>query len=402
MPVPATDRPPAAGSALSTHLDSRTAATEIAHVLHDEVGTGCAMAVVFASFHHTAALREAVDTIRQTIDPRTVMAVSTEAVLGADHECETGPGMSAIAMHMPGARLRPWVTTLEQPLPLDDPSALAARIGVGDDFRAAIVVGEPFSAKMTNILPALSTCGGGRPVPVFGGMASGASQPGHNLLLLDDDEVRAGAIGVSLCGDIDVDVVVSQGSRSIGEPIAVTALEANVITELGGRAPMQILKEVAETLDEPDRELLNRGLLIGVALDESKSHLGRGDFLIRNVIALNPKDGSMAVGEVPRLGQLIQFHIRDAITADEDLRLLLDAQMMSERPFAGLLFTCNGRGRRLFPEPDHDVSVVRERLGPLPLAGFFAAGEIGPIGSRSFLHGHTAVLGLLRKRAVNG
>jgi small ligand-binding sensory domain FIST len=307
--------------------------------------------------------------------------------------------MSAIALRMPGARVTPWATTIEQPLPLDDPSALAARIGVGDGFRAAIMVGEPFSAKMNNILPALSTCcGSGRPVALFGGMASGASQPGHNILLLDDDEVRAGAIGVSLSGEIDVDVVVSQGSRPIGEPVAVTALEANVITELGGQPPMQILKDAAETLDEPDRELLNRGLLIGVAIDESKPHLGRGDFLVRNVIALNPKDGSVAVGEVPRLGQLIQFHIRDAVTADEDLRLLLDAQMMSERPFAGLLFTCNGRGSRLFAEPNHDVNVVQERLGPLPLAGFFAAGEIGPIGDRSFLHGHTAVLGLLRKR----
>jgi small ligand-binding sensory domain FIST len=379
-----TERSPAAASALSTHLDTRTAATEVAHALHDRVGGACDLVMVFATFHHTAALADAVDTIRKTISPRTVFGVSAEAVIGEGRECEQGPAISAIALHLPGVRLSPWISTPDQPLPLQDPSALAARVDVGPDLRAAILVGDPFSTPLTQILPALAAASPGRPLPIIGGMASGASQPGHNRLVLDDDVISAGTIGITVSGDVDVSYVVSQG--------------ANVISELDGRPPMELLQTLAMSADERDRDLLNRGLLVGCAIDPDKQHLGRGDFLVRNVLGLNQKDGSVAVGEVPQLGQRVQFHVRDAQTAGEDLQLLLDAQVLDDRPFAGLLFTCNGRGRRLFGESGHDIGVIQERLGPLPVAGFFAAGEIGPIGDRNFLHGHTACLALLRRR----
>jgi len=173
-----------------------------------------------------------------------------------------------------------------------------------------------------------------------------------------------------------------------------------VILELGGTAALQVLQEITNAMSEEERELLRRGVLIGNVIDEKKRHFGRGDFLVRNVLGVDQKRGGIVVGDLPRMGQTIQFHARDAVTASEDLQLLLDVQELKDKPFGGLLFSCNGRGQRLFEEANHDIGIINERLGSVPVAGFFAAGEIGPIGERSFLHGHTAALALFRKAAA--
>jgi small ligand-binding sensory domain FIST len=204
------------------------------------------------------------------------------------------------------------------------------------------------------------------------------------------------AIGVSIAGDVDLQCVVSQGCRPIGRTLVITRAQRNRVLELGGRPAMAALEEMAATLDERERDLLGKGLLMGTVIDERNRPFGRGDFLVRNLLGVDKDAGAILVGDLPRVGQTVQFHARDAITAAEDLQLLLDAEELKERPFAALLFTCNGRGRRLFGAPDHDVRIIDDRLGPLPMAGFFAAGEIGPVGARSFLHGHTAALALFR------
>ena len=388
-----------AASAISGHFDTRTAATEVAYALHDEMGGTCDLGLIFASFHHRAALPEAVEIIRRTIGPRTTMAVTAESVLADDLELERVAGLSAIGMTMPGVTLTPWMSTPKDPIRLKQPAAIAERINLTHDFRAAILLGDPFTTPITRLLPALTSCGGpDRPVPIIGGMASGASQPGHNLLVLDDRIFPAGAIGVSIAGPVDIDFVVSQGCRPIGAPLVVTKAAGNVILELGGKAALLVIQELASSLPEGERGLLGKGLLLGNVIDEHKRPFGRGDFLVRNLLGVDKEQNGIIVGDIPRLGQTVQFHARDAVTAAEDLHLLLDAQVMQERPFASLLYTCNGRGERLFGQPNHDLNIITERVGPVPTAGFFAAGEIGPIGRRSFLHGHTASLALFRRR----
>jgi len=387
--------------ALSGHLDTRTAGTEVAEQLDASIGPTCDLAIIFASFHHCAALPEAVETIRQTIHPRTTLAVTAESVLGGAEELEGLAGLSALAMRLPGVTLSPWSSTPDDPIPLSHADQIAKRINLTDDFRVTIMLGDPFTTPITRLLPALTACGGrGRPVSVIGGMASGASQPGHNVLVLDDQVVRAGAIGVSIAGDVEIDFVVSQGCRPIGTPLVITKAKENVILELGGTAALQVLQEITNAMSEEERELLRRGVLIGNVIDEKKRHFGRGDFLVRNVLGVDQKRGGIVVGDLPRMGQTIQFHARDAVTASEDLQLLLDVQELKNKPFGGLLFSCNGRGQRLFEEANHDLGIINERLGSVPVAGFFAAGEIGPIGERSFLHGHTAALALFRKAAA--
>jgi small ligand-binding sensory domain FIST len=397
-PPPPTAASPLAAASISGHLDTRTAATEIAGDLVEQVGDSCDLAFLFGSFHHRAAFAEAAEAIRQTIAPATMLGVTAESVLGVDRELEGLAGMAAIAFRLPGVRLNPWSFNPERDLPLlDDADGMRRHLGLDDELRAVIMLADPFSTPIARLLPTLANSGAdGAPVPVVGGLSSGASQPGHNALALDDRVVSMGAIGVTVAGPIGLDIVVSQGCRAIGRPVVITKAQSNVIHELGGTPAVEVIRRMTSTLSEQERALMSSGLLVGTVINEYKERFGRGDFLIRNILGVDQKHGAIAVGDVPRVGQTVQFHVRDAETAHEDLQLLLDAQQLQAPPLGGLLFSCNGRGSRLFNDAHHDIRTIRERLGEIPLAGFFAAGEFGPIGDRSFLHGHTASLAVFR------
>ncbi|MFK7959055.1 MAG: FIST N-terminal domain-containing protein [Phycisphaerales bacterium] len=389
-----------AASSISEHLDTRTAATEVAGRIHDDLAAPCDLVLVFASFHHAAALPQAMESFRTTLDPGTLVAVTTESSVGPDRELEGLPGLSAVAMHLPGVRCTSWTGVPDVPVPISRPDEIPAHIHLEDDSRGIFLFGDPFSTPITRLLPALSTAVSDRTapgaVPILGGMASGASQPGHNVMVLNDQVIAAGAIGVTLAGDVQVDAIVSQGCRPIAEPLVITKTDGQVILELAGRRAVDVVQETTRALPEHERQLLSKGLLIGHVIDETRRPFGRGDFLVRSIVGVDKQRGGVVAADPIRPGQTVQLHARDAVTAGEDLQLLLDAQQLHERPFAGALFTCNGRGERLFGEPNHDVGIIQRRIGPLPMAGFMAAGEIGPIGGRSFLHGHTAVLALLR------
>jgi small ligand-binding sensory domain FIST len=200
-----------------------------------------------------------------------------------------------------------------------------------------------------------------------------------------------------LSGPVAVDVIVSQGCRPIGSVHSVTAVDENIVESLDGRPPLAAVQDMVESLSPEDRGLLRHGLFVGRAIDARKSALGRGDFLIRSVVGVDQKRGTIAVGDELTVGERIQFHVRDAATAREDLELMLSLQALLEPARGALLFSCNGRGTHLYDQPDGDVSVIQDFLGGVPLAGFFCGGEIGPIGGINFLHGHTASLAILRR-----
>ena len=388
-------------AAISEHLDTRTAGIEVAALLDNALDGPTDLVLVFASFHHREALEDAIADIRQTLSPKTIVGVTTESVVGCDLELEGVAGLSAIAFQMPGIQIQPWVTSPKKPVPISNPDAIPDWIGLRDDTKAVFFFADPFSTPITRLLPALVSCrGDANPLPIIGGMASGASQATYNRLFLDDQAVPSGGIGLTLSGPLDLDCIVSQGCRPIGDHHRVTKVDGNVVLELGGKPALDVLQELGRSADAMERDFLQGGLLLGGVIDENRSHFGRGDFLVRSILGIDRKRKGIAAGEFYRLGKTVQFHVRDPQTAVEDLQLLLDAQQLdTQQPFAGLLVTCNGRGRSLFHEDDHDLSLIRERIGEVPIAGFFAAGEIGPIGGRSFLHGHTACLTLFRPLA---
>jgi small ligand-binding sensory domain FIST len=292
-------------------------------------------------------------------------------VVGGAREVEAGPGVSLWA----GA------TGPVTPLHL---SADTPELPDVDAASAAIVLADPFSFPIDRLLASTA-------VPVIGGMAMGGRAPGGNRLLLDDRVLHTGAAGVVLGPSVTVRTIVSQGCRPIGNPLTVTRSEGNVVYELAGRPALQRLGELAEGMPEPERMSLYRGVHFGLVIDEHKTDFGRGDFLIRSVMGGDPESGAIQVGDKVEVGATAQFQIRDADSADEDLRQLVAGR----RADAALLFTCNGRGIRLFSQPDHDASILSDSLDGAPIAGMFCAGELGPVGGHNFLHGFTASIALL-------
>jgi small ligand-binding sensory domain FIST len=230
----------------------------------------------------------------------------------------------------------------------------------------------------------------------MGGMASGGLRLRQSRLFLDGRVLSTGAVGASL-PQAEVHPLVAQGCRPVGNPYTTTRTDGNVIFELGGRPPLERLRELTAALPTRDRELLAQGVQLGVVIDEYQAEPGQGDFLIRGIAGLDPESGAIAVGDEVVVGQTVQFHVRDAGSADEDLRRTLEreaAALGTRRAAGALLFTCNGRGSRLFAEPDHDAGLLAEVLGKIPVAGFFCAGELGPVGGQNFLHAFTASIAL--------
>jgi small ligand-binding sensory domain FIST len=277
---------------------------------------------------------------------------------------------------------------------------LAEEVSFSPQTRALIGFGDPFSTPVRQLLEKLEEkCPA---IPVIGGMASSGRSPGDNVVLIDDEVLDQGFVGLSLHGPIEVQAVVSQGCRPIGHHLIVTKAHDNVIEHLGGRPALTVIQEVVDGMSPEDQQLLHNGLYIGRAIDEYRDNWSRGDFLVRNVMGMEESTGGIGITDLIRVGQTVQFHVRDAHTAEEDLNLLLAAQQKLPAPAGGLLFNCNGRGTRMFQQPCHDISATRKLLPSTPIAGFFAAGELGPIGRRNFIHGHTASFALFRPTSAQG
>jgi small ligand-binding sensory domain FIST len=372
-------------SALSRHPLPSHAVGETAGALLEQLdGDDPDLLVCFASPHFVGALDDLVNALRNLLEPRVLLGATAVSIIGNAEEVEESPALSLFGACLPGAHLIPVPLRVEE---TPDGAAVVGWPELQDTPPTLLLLADPFTFPVDGFLRRLDADRPG--LRVIGGLASAAMRPGGNRLVLDDCVIPEGAVGVFLDG-VDVRTVVSQGCRPIGQPFVVTNARGNFVIELGGRQALERLRELAEGLDDADQELVRRGLHLGVVVDEHKSAFARGDFLVRNIVGADQESGALAVGDQVAVGQTVQFHVRDADAADEDLRsLLADASAA-----AALVFTCNGRGRHLFRVPDHDASVVAELLGPIPAAGAFCAGEIGPVGGRNFLHGFTASLAL--------
>ena len=379
-------------AALSEHPVAAVATGEVAGELLERLGPAPDLVVAFLTGHHRDAFADVVAALRTLVAPTRLLAATAVSVLAAEREVEDHPAISAW-----GARFAPGTTVA--PLRLDalrtgdgvvvlglDPAALA---GAG----AVVLLADPASFPTDEVLTALRREAPG--VPVVGGVASAGFGPGANRFALDDGVHDDGAVAVVLPADAaQVATVVSQGCRPIGDPLTVTRAEANVVAEIAGRPAAERLREALEGLPEPERELATHGVHVGRVVDEHRVDLGPGDFLVRNLVGADPDTGALVVNDLVEVGATVQFQLRDADAADDDLRVLLAGHDAD----GALVFTCNGRGTRLFGTPDHDAELVTTLTGSRATAGMFCAGEIGPVGGRPFLHGFTASVALFRDR----
>ncbi|MFC5996389.1 FIST N-terminal domain-containing protein [Pseudonocardia hispaniensis] len=315
---------------------------------------------------------------------RTAIGATAGGVIGDGRGVEGEPAIAVWAAALPGVTVRP--VRLEAGLDMMETGSAGLPQPRADD-RVGVLLVDPSSFPIARFL---DRCNAAYPeFPLVGGLASGAGASG-NRLFLDGEIHRDGGVGFLLGGDVAVRTIVSQGCRPIGPTMTVTRAEQNILIELAGLPAYVRLRDILGSLSPAERTLAGRGLHLGIAMNEYAEDHGRGDFLIRGVLGADPQSGAVAVGDVVEPGQTVRFQVRDAEAADEDLTELL-AGAVAEGPARGaLLFSCNGRGRFMFPTADHDVEAVRAGLRTGGVAGFFAAGEIGPVGGRNQLHGFTA------------
>lgn len=380
-------------SAVSRELDACLAARDLSMAVRRTLqNEPVDLACLFFSSHYRRQVDELSRAISNQLSPRVMIGCSGEGIIGPSEEVEQSPAVTLWAAHLPGTTLTPLRLTFEENrFSLHD---WAAELRQHHMLPTVVMFADPFSAPMDEVLALLGDeCPG---AVAIGGMAGGGHDEGETRLLLDEDPYDDGLVAVAISGPVSIRTIVSQGCRPIGERYVVTKAERNLIHELAGMPALECLQGMFESLSGHDRNLVQQALHVGIVMDEQRNRFERGDFLVRNLIGADRSSGSVAIGDLIKEGQTIQFHVRDAQAASEDLHLLLAADRARHRqPALGaLLFSCCGRGRGLFGRPHHDVSVVRERAGDIPLAGFFAQGEIGPVAGTNFLHGYTASVAL--------
>jgi len=392
---------PRFASALSSGSDSSTAIRQAADELTAALeGETPDLVCAFATHHHGPDLEDLGPRLARATGSEVVIGCTAESVIGRGRELEGEPGLSLWAASLPDTEVRFFEISAHQSE--DAEPEFSGYPPIGDAGRSSVLLTvDPFSFPIDPFLRELNDRHAG--VPVMGGMASGTTGPGQTLFFTADGVRESGCVGAVLEGAIELRPVVSQGCRPVGKPWVVTDCERNLIRKLGGRPALEVLMETWSSLPEADQELMQSAPFLGLAIDPTRTTFQRGDFLVRLIMGLHQRDRSIAVADFVRRGQTVQLLVRDAASAGEDLRLLMQTQgggelSSREAHTAGaLIFSCNGRGSRMFKEPDHDTNCIREGLQvDVPVAGFFAAGEIGPVGGRNFLHGFTASVALFR------
>lgn len=390
-------------SSLSRQNDLDAALDECAAAIGASLGDPAAadFAAVFASPRFTRQASALAAGAAARFPNAALIGCSAAGVIGSGREEEDQAALSVTAGVLPDVTISTFHVRAEDlPSPDAPPDAWSAVVGAPLDADPHFVVlAEPFSMDGEALLAGLDYA---YPRAVkIGGLASGGNQLAPHALFRNGETRREGAVGAALSGNIVIDSVVAQGCRPIGSPMRVTGAEGNMLYTLDGESSLDRLRRVYDSLPPRDQELIRRNLFMGVAMDPLAERAGGGEFLIRNVMGIDPRAGAVAVAASLREGQLVQFHVRDAETSADDLRgSLADyASAAGERGAAGaLLFSCTGRGRHLYGRPDHDTDLFRDALGPLPLGGFFCNGEIGPVAGTTYLHGYTSSFALFRPR----
>jgi small ligand-binding sensory domain FIST len=380
-------------AALSTLEDSDRALEEVCRPALAGLGGAPDLALLFYSPGYVSGARELAAAAQRRLGARCLLGCPGQGIIANEREVEEEQALGLWVARWPQrVELSPFHVTLAY-----TPDG-ASLLGWPDELTGAdpatavlLVLADPYTFPIDDFLEQVNDSHPG--LRVVGGMASGTRGPGSCRLLNGERVADEGAVGVLLQGPVKVRTVVSQGCRPIGKHLVVTRARDNVITELGGKSPWVQLQEMWPGLPARDQDLIRQGMLhVGRVINEYQGEFQRGDFLVRNVMSLDRQTGALAITDKVRVGQTVQFHVRDAETADEDLHALLQLDVSAhERPPTGaLVFSCNGRGTRLFTEPHHDAGVIRAEAGAVPLAGFFAQGELGPVGGQNFIHGFTA------------
>jgi len=376
---------------LSTASNPRAGAMEAADKVRRELeGATIDLAIVFASGAHLAAPEATLEGVHEALAPEVLIGCGAGGIVGDGREIEGGTAVAVWA----GSFENGIVSTFHAEVQEVEGGVAVAGVPALEGAGGALLLPDPYSFPTDAVLTELHERAPG--VPVLGGVSSARTLQDGPALFLGEEVVSGGAVGVRFDG-IELLPCVSQGAIPLGPEMKITAGEGRIIKELGGRPALGALRAIMDRMTDDERALLEDGMLLGMAVEQDgeQGEDEQRDFLVRSVLGGDPETGTIAVGAAIEKGQRVRVHARDATTADRDLREALDLRreaLASDAPAGALMFTCNGRGRGMFGVPDHDAAALTTALGSIPTAGFFAAGEIGPVGGESFLHGFTATV----------
>jgi len=386
--------------AVSRESDIHTVASDIVKSINEALGPNKVdLSFVFFSTHYGERAEELVRLLWDAMNPEVMLGCMGEGVITPTDEYEGNAVVTVWAGSLPDVRMIPMHLTFSED------NGHYTREGWPPDLHATterptfLLFADPFSTPIESVFSEIEECCPG--APAIGGVASGGSDLGENRMVYNGTIVTEGMTGVALWGPVAVRTLVSQGCKPIGERYVVTKAERNIIYELGGSPTLHRLQATLDKLGADGGRQAARALQVGIAFDEQRERLDQGDFLIRGLIGADQRSGGVAISDIVEEGQTVQFHLRDPKAASEELRLMLakdQVEFPNKTPKGALIFSCNGRGRQFFAEPHHDVRAVQKRAEDLPIAGFFAAGEIGPVGGKNFIHGYTASVALFAEK----
>ena len=390
-------------SSLGQGPSLQNALDQIIREIRSQIGTvPIDLAFLFTSPHFQNDHEEILKALNGSLACEVLVGCSGGGIIGGGKEVEHRPAIALTAARLPGVKTTPFHLDSSGLPDLDaSPKRWQEYFQVGSDRRLHFILfADPFSFDVERGLIGLDFAY--PDATKIGGLASGGGGAGQNALFLNGKVHRSGLVGVALSGNIEIDTLVAQGCRPIGSPLPITQCNRNLLIALDHKPPVAALQELYQELSEEDQKLMQHSLFLGLAMTPFKETLARGDFLIRNLIGVDSKTGSLAVGALLREGQMVQFHLRDADTSAEDLTWYLTQYQMEGKTRSArgaLLFSCLGRGEHLYGIPNHDSDLFRAKMGPLPLGGFFCNGEVGAVGGTTFLHGYTSCFGIFKPAA---
>jgi small ligand-binding sensory domain FIST len=377
-----------AGSGLATGKRADEAALDAA--LQAMAASGLAhadVALVFTSGEAHPAAHHVLHGVRRVTGARVVVGASGAGVLTERAEVEQVP---AVAVLVAGGGMLARAVLVPERERIDAGAAvhLAAETGATLAEGGSLLILSDVNLDPRGLLRGLADELG--PVTVAGVVAAGAPP----FELCNTEVAQGGLAALAVAGPLPV-IGVGQGCQPIGEPYVVTRGEGAVVRAIAGRPALDVLKDAIRSLPDFEQRAPRAGIFAGLAMDPAKSPLGRGDFLVRNLAGVDKDSGAVAVSGEVRVGQTIQFQIRDAEAARRDLEAMLtrvEKRLSGHRAAFGVYFNCAGRGRALYGVPDHDVGLIRARLAGCPLIGVFGNGEFAPVGGANFFHTYTGVL----------
>ncbi len=401
-------------SALSTQASLEAAVQEVVEEAQSSLNGTADLGFVFISSAFLSDYPRLMPLLRSQLPDTVLLGCSGGGVvgdrpIGSPQEVEGSAALSLTLAKLPQVSVSPFLIESASQLPdLDGPpDAWIECVGVSpNESPQFIVLADPMTEGLNDFLRGLDFAYPN--VVKVGGLASVSVAGGQSGIFLNDRHYENGILGVALSGNIVLDAIVAQGCRPIGDVFRVVEGERNVILTVesdqasGTSQPqttLAALQEIIQSLDGEDLKLAQNSLFVGVAQSEFKQDLEHGDFLIRNLIGVDPRLGALAVGDRVRPGQRIQFHLRDAATSADDLNTLFQRYTTQPlpSPVGALMFSCMGRGEYLYKQSNFDSSVLASYFQHLPVSGFFCNGEIGPVGDTTFIHGYTSVFGIVRQ-----